>query len=485
MNINDLQISTGNWHSGLTQSTHLRSFFLMDPVMATSVITRVYNRYNGAKNPLSYLTVGTGRAKELPDIIYRWPLMGDYERAIPVIENMGDGGSTPGISKTTFRVVFPEKWFSFGDVLIPDHPDYPVRVMEQPVQNSTGDGFIYTLQLVTNDDTKFMPLSLLEAGKEFSKDFNLQEHDHSRESGETHYATPFMMQNYMSTFRKKYNVTGAAGEKVLTIKLMDPNGKSLAETWVKYAEWEFWGQWQDEIERALWYGKTNIDYSTGIPSMKGISGNPVYASAGIEDQIAPANIRRYTRLTEQTIRNFMNDLSFGGVEDGPRNYVAMCGRGFMDLFDQAMKDSASRFTLVDSKFISGSGQELSLGGQFKTYVGLNGDTITLKELKLYNNPVRNRQLHPETGLPAESYKATFLNFKMNSNGESNIQKVYHKGREMVTWYIEGAYGPYGPKKGGTAASAVDGYEFHAMSECGVMIQDPTDCGQLILDVDSL
>jgi hypothetical protein len=78
-----------------------------------------------------------------------------------------------------------------------------------------------------------------------------------------------------------------------------------------------------------------------------------------------------------------------------------------------------------------------------------------------------------------------LNFKMNSKGESNIMKVYHKGREMVTTYIEGLYGPYGPKKNGTSATAVDGYEFHAMSECGVMIQDPTDCGQLILDVNAL
>jgi hypothetical protein len=87
---------------------------------------------------------------------------------------------------------------------------------------------------------------------------------------------------------------------------------------------------------------------------------------------------------------------------------------------------ANNFTLVDSKFITGSGQELSLGGQFVSYVGINGDRITLKECPLYNNTVRNRQLHPQTGKPAESYKATFLNFKMTSNGESNIMKVYHK-----------------------------------------------------------
>lgn len=485
MQINDLQVSIGNWHTGLTQSNHLRSFFLMEPVLASSVVTRVYNRMTGSKNPLSFLTIGTGRAKELSDIIYRWPLMGDSEKAIPIISNLGDGGSFPGIGNTTFRVVMAEKWFTLGDVIVPDNSDYPCRVQEYPATNGFGDGFIYTLQLVSADPAAYIPVSLLEAGKEFSKDFNSQEHDHSREGGDTHYATPFMMENYMGTFRKKYEVTGAAHEKVLSIKLMDPESGKTTETWVKYVEWEFWCQFQDEIERALWYGKSNIDNTTTIPTMKGLSGNPIYMSAGVEQQLAPANKHYYTRLTESVIRDFLNNLSYGGTEPGPREYVAFCGRGFMDGFDKAMKTSASNFTLVDSKFITGSGQSMELGGQFTSYVGLNGDRITLKELPLYNNPVRNRQIHPETGLPAESYKATFLNFKMNSKGESNITKVYHKGREMVTTYVEGLYGPYGPKQSGTSATAVDGYEFHAMSECGVMVSDPTDSGQLILSVDSL
>ena len=38
-------------------------------------------------------------------------------------------------------------------------------------------------------------------------------------------------------------------------------------------------------------------------------------------------------------------------------------------------DIYSNWTLIDTKFITGSGQELSLGGQFTTYKGLNGDQI--------------------------------------------------------------------------------------------------------------
>ena len=242
--------------------------------------------------------------------------------------------------------------------------------------------------------------------------------------------------------------------------------------------------WMDEIEIALMFGQSNMK-ANGTTNMKGASGNSVYLSAGLEQQISPSNKRYYTDLTESTIRNFMNDLAYNGTEDGPREYVALCGRNFMDLFDQAMKKSAANYTLVDSVFVTGSGQELKLGGQFMQYVGLNGDKIKLQEYTPYNSVVRNRLLHPRTGRPVESYKATFLNFKSYSNGEPNIQKVYTKGREMVSTYVEGMYGPAGPKRNGSSATAKDGYEFHVMSEQGIMMTNPTDGAQLILDYNSL
>ena len=485
MQLNDLQISTGNWHAGLTQANHLSMFFLTEPAIASEVVTRVYNKMNGYKNALSFLTSGTGRTKELDNVVYRWPLMGDSEKAIPITiaqSTYNDGGSTPGINRTTFRIAVGEKWFTEGDVIVPDDPDYAFRVME-PVQEDGGN-YILTCQLLTKDATAYIPQELLNVGKELSKDYNIVEHDMSRTGGETHYATPFWMENYMTTFRKQYSVSGAAINKVLRISLMNPNGTEKASTWVRYAEWEFWSQWQDELERAFLFGKSNVN-KDGTTGMRGPSGNPIYSGAGLEEQIAPANKRLYTNLTEQVIRDFMDDLSMNGNVSGPRKFVALCGRQFMNEFDKALKASAGSYNLIDTTFITGSGQELKLGGQFKTYVGLNGDEITLKECPMYNEPIRNRQLNPQTGKPVESYKATFLNFKLDSGMESNVQKVYHKGREFASTYIEGMCSPFGMKKSGTSSSPVDGYEFHVMSECGILLKDPTDAGQLILDVDSL
>lgn len=482
MQISPLQITNMNWHAGLTQDTHLSTFFLTEPDVASQVITRIYNRQNGYKNALSYLTGGMGKSKAINGIQYRWHVIGDSRKAIAITRAVFDASTNVGQYATTFKIGVGEKWFTEGDVILFDSPNYQARVVSEPYFD--GNDYILTLQLVTNDQTSYLPTSLVAVGKEISKEFNVVEHDHSRTSGDTHYAMPLQLENYMSTLRKKYSVTGAAHSRVMVVKMQNPESGETTQTWVKYAEWEFWKQFMDEIEIMLMFGKSNVK-SNGTTDMKGASGNTIYTGAGLEQQISPSNKRLYTTLTEQTIRTFMDDLSYNGTEDGPREYVALCGRQFMNLFDQAMKRSASNFTLVDSKFVAGSGQDLTLQGQFMTYVGLNGDKITLKEYKPYNDVVRNRLLNPQTGKPAESYKATFLNFKSYSKGEPNIQKVYAQDREMVTTYIEGMYGPYGPKKNGTSASSVDGYVFEAMTECGIMLKDPTDAAQLILDVDSL
>ena len=65
MQISDLQISKANWHAGLTEAAHLRNFFMLEPEMASQVVTRAYNMQNGYKNALSFLTGGIGKAKEI------------------------------------------------------------------------------------------------------------------------------------------------------------------------------------------------------------------------------------------------------------------------------------------------------------------------------------------------------------------------------------------------------------------------------------
>lgn len=477
MNVNGLQLYQGKKFAGLTDTNHLANAFLTEPEMVNNTLSFVFGyKYN---NPLSLFTGGLGKTRMLNNRQYDWRLIGDLERPIKVIRNLGDGGSTPGLYGQTFRVVLAEKEFASGEVLIPDNRDYSVIVIGDAVQD--GDGFIYTFQLVNPDDQAFMPPALLAAGKEFSKDYSAYEEGSSR-SGLTTYGSPFEMRNHLTTQRKSREITGSAQTDVMAILMKDPKTGKTSALWTDVQEWTFLEQWYRELDRSLMYSIYNAK-PNGTVNIKGDTGRPTYIGAGLRQQISPSNKRTYTQLTENVIRDFMLDLTYNVKGDGNAKFIAMAGWGFMDNFDRAMKQSIAGWTLVDSKFVTGSGQNLTLGGQFLTYKGINGIEMTVVHQPLYDDPIHNRQLHPVTGRPVESYRATFIDYGMY-NGESNIIKVAKKDRESVMWYTGGSTSPSGHNNSSQkmGSSTFDGFAVHALAETGIMIQNPMACGELILAV---
>ena len=153
-------------------------------------------------------------------------------------------------------------------------------------------------------------------------------------------------------------------------------------------------------------------------------------------QISPANKRYYTQLTPELLEDFLFDLSYNILGTNERKFVALTGEMGMREFDRVLKEKVAGFSLIDTKFVTGAGQELVLGGQFTTYKMTNGIELTLKHCPLYDNIIYNRQLHPLAGKPLESYRFTFLDFS-SRDGEPNIVKVVRKGREFVQWYTGG------------------------------------------------
>lgn len=475
MNVNNLQLYQGKKFAGLTDTNNLATAFLTEPEMVNNTLSFVFGwKY---KNPLSLFTGGLGKTRILTNRQYGWRLIGDLERPIAVVRNLGDGGSTPGLYNQTFRVVLAEKEFVSGEVLIPDNRAYSVIVVGDAIQD--GDGFIYTLQLINPDPAYFMPPALLAPGKEFSKDYSAFEEGSSR-SGITTYGSPFELRNHLTTQRKSREITGSAQTDVMAIVMKDPDSGKSSFLWADIQEWTFLAQWYRELDRSLMYSEYNAK-SNGTVSLKGDTGRPVYIGAGLRQQISPSNKRTYTNLTENVIREFMLDLTYNVKGDGDAKFVAMAGWGFMDLFDRAMKQSVANWNLVDSKFVTGSGQNLTLGGQFLTYKGINGIEMTVVHQPLYDDPTHNRELHPVTGRPKESYRATFIDYGMY-NGESNIMKVAKKDRESVMWYTGGSTSPAGHNTSASrmGSSTFDGYAVHALSETGIMLQNPMSCGELIL-----
>lgn len=478
MTVNGLQLYHGKKFAGLTDENKLSNAFLTEPEMVSNTLSFIFGTNYG--NPLTMLTGGLGRTRTVNSREYKWRLMGELERPVTIVRNLGDGGATPGLYNQPFRVVLADKDFVSGEVLALDDREYLVIVVGDPTQD--GDGFVYNLRLLSPDPQKFVPPALLDPGHEVSKDFSAFEEGGSR-SGITTYATPFEMANYLNIQRKTYEITGSASTNVLAIQMKDPNSGKTSTMWSDVQEWQAYAQWYREGERSYIYSEYNAA-PNGTVALKGDNGRPVYTGAGLRQQISPANKRYFTTLTESIIRDFLMDLSYNVIDKGQRKFVALCGEGFMDLFDRAMKESIGlrNFVVQDTKFITGSGQELSLGGQFTSYKGLNGTEITLMHMPLYDDPVINRKKHPITGRPLESYRATFIDFGMY-DGESNIQKVARAGRDQVVWTTAGSVDPSGhsKSKSNVRSNTTDGYAVHMLSETGILLQNPMSCGELICD----
>jgi hypothetical protein len=475
--VNDLQLYKTKWHAGLTEMNHLKSAFVAKPHVVSTMVSRLLGRTG--MQPLQYLTDGMGRKEEIGDVEYEWYLEGDDEKPIRIAANLGDGGATPGIQGTTFRVVLEERWFVGGDILLPDDTSrrFQVRVTRDP-ESYGGNQWMYTLEMITPDPLAFMPLDLIQPGKQFSKEYSASGED--GKPSHTTFSFPFKMRNFLTTLFKEYSVTRSAATEVMCIAVNGPNGESTT-MWTRYAEWKYMVQYYMELERMYWFGRYNRTAQGNVRHVQA-NNRPIYMGAGIWEQISKSNRREYTTLTKDVVLDFLIDLSYNVLDNSDRHFVAFTGEfGFVE-FDRAMREDAAQYTLMPSNtFIGGSGQEMILQGQFVQYKGPNGITLTLKKLPLYDNITTERQMHWKSGRPITSYRFTILDFG-RKDGKSNITKVYKKDSEQIMWHTAGSVDPMGrPGKSSNEmrSNGRDGYSVYCLSESGIRIDNPTSCGELI------
>lgn len=481
--VSPLQVYESRDFAGLTESNHLSNAYLTEPEKVGSVLAYAFGIQED--NVLSLLTGGIGNTLYVNNREYEWDLHSQSDKAIEVIADTAGANLTPGQYGMLFKITLGEKWFDVSDVLLADDTLTQARVQFEP--ESDGAGWTYTCQLVSPNQLAFVDPAFLKPGARWSKEYSAVE-EYSVKGGGHGYATPYKLRNQLTTLRKTYSVTREATKAVMIVELFDPADPSKStKLWTKVAEWTAMAYWYRELDKSYLYSIYN-KASNGEVSVQGENKRPVFIGAGLREQISPANRRFYTKLTYEILDEFLLDLSYAASKwGGDYKFVALTGKMGMREFDRAIKDHArgNNITVTTAgTFITGHGDELSFEGYFKTVMFLNGIELTVKEFAPYDDIVRGRALHPITQKPIESYRFTVLNFGRNK-GVSNIRKVAMADSEMAMWHVCGSTDPFG----GVAksimtqrSSGIDGYDVHFLSQCGLMVQDPTSCGELILRV---
>ena len=483
--LNSLQLYRTKHFSGLVDENMLSTALVTKPHIISPVISYLFGRFDQG-NVIDAITNGVGRTETVENRWYEWDVMIEHDKAIPIKAALWQGASiastdVPGINLSPITLRLGEKWFGPGAILEFDDNEYQVRIVGEPYQD--GADWVYTVVCADGQVESYIPPTLLAAGKQVSRAGSAYE-EYSEEADIFNYQTPFKLRNQLTTMRASYDITGDAYSSVMVISLRDPISKKQTNYWSSYQEWVAMRQWYERIDYQTVYSKYNAA-ADGTVSLAGTNGRPVYIGAGLLQQIAPANKKPYTTLTLDLLDSFLSDLSYNILGNGERKFVALTGEMGMREFDRVIRAKATGYSVVDTHFVSGSGQNLVLGGQFTTYRGLNGHEITIKHLPLFDNPIHHRKLHPVSGKPLESYKMLFIDYGMR-DGESNLRKIVRKDREMVMWYTGGSVAPgagHAKSINTLRSNAKDGYSVHFLSEQGIMVADPTTSGMLYCDAE--
>jgi hypothetical protein len=469
------------WHANMTEMNHLGAALIAKPAVFESTMNQIFTASMYSDNPLTTGLVATGSEKTITSSEWEWPLKGANVRPLVVTENIGGyddltAAKSAGKGKSLIKMALDENWYLPGDIIHPGNKKYQVRIQE--VGEKVGTGTAYYARLMNDDPLAYVPAKYFTAGQQWGKLYSQYE-EAAEQSGSTQYSLPISLINRMSRFRKKYKVTGDVSDEVLAVRIQDSKG-GWHNSWIKYAEVEYWQQWYRELERGFWYSRST-------DSVLGANGRPIYTGPGAQEQLEDGHTYRYSVLSAKLIEEFLMDIFYSRIKPGSQRKIkAYTGEYGMLAFHRVVQQWAERtgFIQIVQDLTMGktsspyTDNALWAGYQFTKYRMANGAELELIHNPLYDDREINFEIDPVTGYPTESMRFTFLDFSPQG-GSSNI-RIVNKKNGYRLGYVAGLANPYGPSKGGLMSHAGNYYEMHVEKQVGLHIEDVSRCGELIL-----
>jgi hypothetical protein len=211
--------------------------------------------------------------------------------------------------------------------------------------------------------------------------------------------------------------------------------------------WQYEMEWLDMCENAYWYSRYNRQANGTIDLKDLLTGKIIPRGAGILEQIQ--NKSTYSDLTYDYLTNQIGDALFGQSDSAGMSITLFGGRGAARAFHRAILKAGGTVLSsfggagdIGSKFVSGTGYNLALGGYFDAFYHIDGYYIKFKHNPIFDlGSVAMAQqaggyVHPETGWPLESYRMVFID-DSDYDGQPNIQHVAQKGRSFLHGVIAG------------------------------------------------
>jgi hypothetical protein len=470
--------------AGLSSDNHISAIGQIGPQKATNMMVNLlafHNGYSSLESQLLQLPV-----KEFDnDEEFYWDVLASSRRNIPLVEvRKFDGESFSsgyvGAAGEPFYLVFAEDWFGLGEVLHgPYNELYPIRVLENGREE--GSNTVYKVALMGNVE-EGIPVSDIKIGDRFSVGYAPVEREGSRKVGTVRHSAPVSMRNEFSTIRLQHKVWGNKMNKKLAFGIpmvKSVNGKQVKDTasmWMHYEEWALEQQWQEYKDNILMFGVSNRN-SNGEYTDFGFSGNVIRMGDGLRVQCNAANVIYYNKFSLKVLEDALYNLLRSDAT-GTRVTIKTGMKGAMAIH-KAINDEVSgwtKFTLDNASVVRKVNSPLhqnalSAGYMFVEYQSPMGAIINIQVDKTYDDPVRNKIMHPDGGV-AESYRMDI--FELGTADQPNIMKCTVKGQGEIRGFQSGFRNPFtGQVNINNMSYDEDSAVAHRMTTLGICVLDPT------------
>lgn len=455
---------------------------------------------------------------------------GEYKWSIPVIQDLPyfledtePGNTTKGIDGQSFTVKLSKRVFGHGDIFTYDKYNGAELYVTADDIVPTGDGWLYTVTLVNNDNLKFLDNKYLKTGtKVFRKG-----------SARGEYGERFSDITVGSGFREFYNFVGGSEAHVhysissradLMLKGgMTANGTiPVTEVWRNFdkgidpsiASIEDMANkmGRDYVKNSIQKGTLTRTFLNNLEAahlskiandiesyiMWGHGGrikqdgpDDIRLSVGLWKQLDNAFKRIYNKgsftldLFKSEIFNFFNGrVDFTGP-DPKRKLVVQTGMGGMRLVSEAIKREAVASGLVinasDIGAISGKSMDLNFGYSFTQFV-----IPFLANMQFVVNPAFDN-IHTSDienpiidGFPLSSYN--FIIFDITDNTNDNIFLLKKKwDNQMRWWYQNGTMDYMGRSNGFASSGQFNGYRVYMTQTMpAIFVKDPTKVLKIVM-----
>lgn len=487
----------------LTKDNHLGAIFQLAPQKAENLMVQLLSANRG--NTLdSFLNQFPTREFE-DDNEYYWDVIGSARRNIPLVEARDENGTVVtaesgniGAGRDPFYLVFGEDWFADGEVIVGHlNQVYPMRILGDP--RMEGSNACYLVELMGTNNTG-IPAERLLAGERFSVDYAPVEKELSRKVGDVRFTSPISMRNEWSVVRIQHKVPGSMLNKKLAVGIpmvrRDSSGRQIKDTankWMHYVEWEVELQFSEYKNNIMAFGVSNRN-ANGEYMNFGKSGNVIKMGAGLFEQMEVANTMYYNTYNSASILKLIEtalfELSTAKLDFGDRYFLIKTGENGAVQFHKAVLDVVSGWSqfVLDNSSIGVvqktqsklNSNALSAGFQFVEFRAPNGVRVKVDVDPFYDDPVRNKIIHPNGGV-AMSYRYDIM--YIGTTQSPNIFKCKIKGQAEQRSYQWGFRNPFtGQMNNPYMSFDEDSAVIHRMATLGVCVLDPTRTMSIIPDI---